>query len=130
MPLVQTQRFRTVRVFKVNSTKERLTTSALLVRASSLPHAIGVGLHAAHKVSVVILTSKTADLLWCLSSSQSVSIGFSIQDEPMDVARSAPQRAHYHADVMHLLSQQGEHTFASHTKCVAPVGLRLGTAAV
>ncbi len=30
-------------------------------------------------------------------------VGFSIQDEAMRVARSAPQGAHYHADVIHLL---------------------------
>ncbi len=30
---------------------------------------------------------------WCLSSSLSLSVGFSIQDKPMDVARSAPQGA-------------------------------------
>ncbi len=40
---------------------------------------------------------------WCLSSSLSLSVGFSIQDEAMDVARSAPQGAHYHADVIYLL---------------------------
>ncbi len=35
----------------------------------------------------------------CSSSSLSLSVGFSIQDESVDVARSAPQGAHYHADV-------------------------------
>ncbi len=40
---------------------------------------------------------------WCLSSSQSLSVGFSIQDKAMDVARSASQGAHYHADVIYLL---------------------------
>ncbi len=40
---------------------------------------------------------------WCLSSSLSLAAGFSIQDEAMDVARSAPQRAHYHAGVIYLL---------------------------
>ncbi len=35
----------------------------------------------------------------------SVSVGFSIQDEAMDVAWSAPLGAHYyHADVTYLLS--------------------------
>ncbi len=34
----------------------------------------------------------------------SLSVGFSIQDEAMDVALSAPQGAHYyHADVIYLL---------------------------
>ncbi len=40
----------------------------------------------------------------CLISSLSLSVGFSIHDEAMDVARSAPQEAHYYADVMYLLS--------------------------
>ncbi len=41
---------------------------------------------------------------WCLSSSLSLSVGFSIHDETMDVARSAPQEAYYyHADVIDLL---------------------------
>ncbi len=40
---------------------------------------------------------------WCLSSSLSLSAGFSIQDEAMDVARSAPQGAHYHVDVIYFL---------------------------
>ncbi len=40
----------------------------------------------------------------CLSSSLSLSVGFSIQDKARDVARSAPQGAHYyHADVIYLL---------------------------
>ncbi len=38
-----------------------------------------------------------------LSSCLSLSVGFSTQDEAMDVARSAPQGAHYHADVIYLL---------------------------
>ncbi len=32
-----------------------------------------------------------------------LSVGFSIQDEAIDIARSAPQRARYHADVIYLL---------------------------
>ncbi len=40
---------------------------------------------------------------WCLSSSLSFSVGFSIQDEAVDVAQSAPVGAHYHADVIYLL---------------------------
>ncbi len=37
---------------------------------------------------------------WCLSISLSLSVGFSIQDESTDVARSAPQGSlYYHADV-------------------------------
>ncbi len=30
-------------------------------------------------------------------------VGFSIQDDAMDVAQFAPQGAHYHADVIYLL---------------------------
>ncbi len=33
--------------------------------------------------------------------------GFSIQDEAMDVSRSAPQGAHYHVDVIYLTSITG-----------------------
>ncbi len=40
---------------------------------------------------------------WCLSSSLSLSVGFSIQDETIDVSRFAPQGAHYHAGVIYLL---------------------------
>ncbi len=40
---------------------------------------------------------------WCSSSSLFLSVGFSIQDEAVDVARSAPQGAHYHADAIYLL---------------------------
>ncbi len=35
---------------------------------------------------------------WCLSSS------LCFKDEAMDVARSAPQGAHYHADVINFLT--------------------------
>ncbi len=45
----------------------------------------------ARKSNVVILKLETA-------------VGFTIQLEAMDVARSAPQGAHYHADVICLLS--------------------------
>ncbi len=36
---------------------------------------------------------------WCSRSSPSSSVGFSIQDEAMEVAWSTPQGAHYHVDV-------------------------------
>ncbi len=39
----------------------------------------------------------------CLISSLSTTEGFFIQDESMDVGLSAPQGAHYHADVIYLL---------------------------
>ncbi len=68
-----------------------------------LPHAIVVRLHV-RKSNVVILTPETAVYdRWCFSSSLSLLVGFSIQDEAMDVARSAPQGAHYHTDVIYLL---------------------------
>ncbi len=41
---------------------------------------------------------------WCLSSSLSLSVGFSIQDEAMTVIRPAPWEAYYHADVTYLLA--------------------------
>ncbi len=45
---------------------------------------------------------------WRLSScSLSLPVGFSFQDEAMDVARSAPQWTHYHADVIYLLPYLG-----------------------
>ncbi len=50
---------------------------------------------------------------WCLSSSLPLSVGFSIHDEDMDVARSAPQGAHYHAHVFllaHLTGNEGSST--------------------
>ncbi len=62
-----------------------------------LPHAIVVRLHVC-KSNVVILTPET-DILYSLT----LSVGFSIQDEAMHVARSAPQGVHYHADVIYLL---------------------------
>ncbi len=40
----------------------------------------------------------------CLSSSLSLSVGLPIWGEAIDVVRSAPQEAHYHADVIYLLS--------------------------
>ncbi len=39
----------------------------------------------------------------CLSRSLSLSVGLFIQGEAIDVAQSAPQGAHYHADVIYLL---------------------------
>ncbi len=73
-----------------------------MVTRLHLPHAIVVRLHV-RKSNVVILTPETAVNRWCLSSSLSLSVGFSIQDEAVDVARSTPQGAHYHADVIYLL---------------------------
>ncbi len=73
-----------------------------MVTRLHLPHAIGVRLHA-HYIYVVILTPKTADIVGVLSSSLPWSVGFSIQNEAMDVARSALQGAHFHAGVVYLL---------------------------
>ncbi len=40
---------------------------------------------------------------WCMSRSPSLLVGVCIQDKATDVTRSAPQGAHYHADVVYLL---------------------------
>ncbi len=42
-----------------------------------------------------------------MSRSLCLSVGFTIQDEAMDVARSAPQGAHYHEDAFLLASLTG-----------------------
>ncbi len=55
------------------------------------------------KINVFILTGN-GGYSRRLSSSVSLSVRFSIQDEAMDVAWSAPQGAHYyHADAIYLL---------------------------
>ncbi len=51
----------------------------------------------------ITLIAQTADIVSALSSSLSLSAGFSIQDSAMDVTRSAPQGVYYHADVIYLL---------------------------
>ncbi len=73
-----------------------------MVTRLHLPHAIIVRLHV-RKSNVVILIQETAVKRWCLSSSLSLSVGFSIQDEAVDVVRSVPQGAHYHAGVIYFL---------------------------
>ncbi len=85
----------------LNVQEERLAISPQLVTRLHLPHAIVVKLHL-RKSNVVILTGNDGHN-WCLSSSLSLSVGFSVQDEAMDGARSTPQRAHYHADLIYLL---------------------------
>ncbi len=45
----------------------------------------------AHLIDVVILTPETVGLVWCLTSSLSLSVEFSVTGEAKDVARSAPQ---------------------------------------
>ncbi len=70
-----------------------------MVTRLHLPNAIVVIL-LVRKSSVVILTPETAGIF---DSSLSQLAGFSIQDGAMDVARSAPQGTHYHADVIYLL---------------------------
>ncbi len=67
-----------------------------------LPHAIVARVHV-RQSNVVILTPETVVNRLCLSGSLSLSVGFSMQDEAMDVARSAPQGAHYNVDVIFLL---------------------------
>ncbi len=49
------------------------------------------------KTDVVILTLET------VSSFGLRAVGFSTQDEVVDVARSTPQEAHHHVDVIVLL---------------------------
>ncbi len=49
------------------------------------------------KSNIIILTPETAGTVGVSA------VGFSIQDEAMDVTRSAPQGAHYHDDVIYLL---------------------------
>ncbi len=73
-----------------------------MVTRLHLPHATAMRLHV-RKSNVVILTPETVDAVGVLSRSLSLSVGFSIQDETVGVARSAPQGAHYHADVIYLL---------------------------
>ncbi len=46
-------------------------------------------------------------LIFCLSSNPSLLVEFSIQNEAMDIVRSAPQWAHYHVDVIYLLPSLG-----------------------
>ncbi len=70
-----------------------------MVTRLHLPHAIAMALHLCK--SNVILTSETAGTVGACSLS--LSVGFSIQAEAMNVARYAPQGAHYHADVIYLL---------------------------
>ncbi len=57
----------------------------------------------AHEINVVILTPEVVGIVDVLSSSLSFSVGSLIQDIAMDVARPAPQGAHYHTDVIYLL---------------------------
>ncbi len=59
----------------------------------NLPRVLEVRLHA-HKINVVILG---------LRSSPSLTVGFSILDEAIDVARTAPQGVHYHTDDTYVL---------------------------
>ncbi len=70
-----------------------------MVTKLHLPHAIVVRLHV-RKSSVVILTPEAAVTVG-VCEQQPLLVGvFSIPDEAMDVARSAQQGAHYHADVI------------------------------
>ncbi len=64
-----------------------------------LPQALKVRMHA-YQIDVVILTPETVDAVGVLSNNIPLSVGFPIQDEAIDVARSASQGAHYHTDVI------------------------------
>ncbi len=78
-------------VNSLNAQEERLATSPGLVTRLHLPQRC-------------YPHTRNGGHSWCSSSSLSLSEGFSIQDEAVDVARSAPQGAHYyHADVIYLL---------------------------
>ncbi len=90
-----------IRATSFHSAKRFLAQDERLARLH-LPPAIVVRLHV-RKSNIVILTPETVALCWCLSSSLSLSVGFPIQDEAMDDARSAPQGTHYHADVIYLI---------------------------
>ncbi len=79
-----------------NAQNERLATSPQMVTRLHLPNAIVVRLHI-RKSNVVFLTPDVAVTVVCLS------VGLSIQDEVMDAARSAPQGAQCHVDVINLL---------------------------
>ncbi len=91
-------------VKSLNAQDKRLATSPWLVTRLHLSHAIAVRLRV--RKSCYPHTGNGGHS-WCLSSSLSLSVGFSIQDEAMDVARSAPQGAHYHAGVIYLLPLLG-----------------------
>ncbi len=87
----------------LNPQEDCLATSPPLVTRFHQPHAIVVRLHV-RKSNVFILTPETADIVGVLSSELSLSVGFSIQDEAPDVARSAPQGAHYNVNAIYLLT--------------------------
>ncbi len=57
----------------------------------------------ARYIEVVFLTPETVATIRVVSRSLPLLVGSSIPDEAMDVVRSAPQGAHYHADVIDLL---------------------------
>ncbi len=69
-----------------------------------LTHAIVVRSHL-QEIDAVILTPETVGTVgtWAVA----LSVGFSIQNEATDVARSAPQGTHYHADVIFLFPYLG-----------------------
>ncbi len=81
-----------------HSVKSSIAHEECMTTRLHLPHAIVMRLDV-HFINIAIPTLETM----CLSNSLSLPVGFSIQDEAMDVARFAPQGAHYHADVIYLL---------------------------
>ncbi len=52
-----------------------------------------------------------AKFRWCLNSSPPWSVGLSTQNDAMDVARSAPQGAHYNADVIYWELQREQRAY-------------------
>ncbi len=86
----------------LNAQEEHLAASPLLVTRRHVPRAIAVRLHVC-KTNFVISHAGSGGHSWCLSSRLSLSVEFSIQD----IARSAPERAHYHADFINLIPKLG-----------------------
>ncbi len=66
-----------------------------------LPYAIVMRLH--ERKSSVVITPEMAVTVGGLNRNLSLSVGFSIQDEGMDVARFAPQGVNYHVEAKMIL---------------------------
>ncbi len=99
-----------------NLTAQKGDNAQLLKNSTWLLHIIGdEAATAAHDSSEVARTlngrcyphTGNGEHSWCLSSSLPLSVGFSIQVEALDVARSGPKGAHCHADVIYLGIKKG-----------------------
>ncbi len=80
----------------------RFSAKILIADFFHLSQARVVRLHVP-KTDAVIHMPKAAVLNWRLGSSPCLSVGFSLHNEAMGVARSEPQEDHYYADVVHVL---------------------------